>query len=168
MKTHSRKKLPIGTIRKVKDAYGNFRKHIKLPNHPATTNKSSWVIHARWVMELHLNRFLKSNDIVHHINGNTLDDRVQNLRVFESKRQHFIVHKNTVEFLSIDDISEFAVDFLGEGLALDNLETKPCPLAAEPRPKEEKVLGNMVNCLERSPYYLMTVPWDKPVSYFKG
>jgi hypothetical protein len=46
----------------------------------------------RWVMEQNLGRRLEKWEHVHHINGNPLDNRLENLEVHES-REHMQLHK---------------------------------------------------------------------------
>lgn len=46
----------------------------------------------RLVMEKKMGRKLKKPDVVHHINQDTLDNRVENLRVFESNEDNRKIH----------------------------------------------------------------------------
>ena len=42
----------------------------------------------RWVEELKLGRKLKQGEVVHHRNGNRLDNSPENLKVFRSQKEH--------------------------------------------------------------------------------
>lgn len=59
-------------------------------NHPAAS-VYGYVLHHRVVVEIHLGRLLNSNEVVHHINENKRDNRIENLEVM-SKGDHERLH----------------------------------------------------------------------------
>ena len=57
--------------------------YIYLPRHPNAT-KQGYVCEHRLVMENHLKRFLLPKEVVHHINGDIMDNRLENLKLFSN------------------------------------------------------------------------------------
>lgn len=53
---------------------------------------NTYQLHHRWVMEQYLNRRLSRNEHIHHINGNGLDNRVENL-ILISNSEHGKLHR---------------------------------------------------------------------------
>lgn len=49
-----------------------------------------YIYEHRFVMEKFLKRKLKSNETVHHIDGNSVNNKIKNLKVFASNGQHTI------------------------------------------------------------------------------
>ena len=56
------------------------------------TRQGKKVREHRWLMEQHLGRPLKQTEHIHHINGNPLDNRLENLQVISSI-DHMRLHK---------------------------------------------------------------------------
>ena len=71
---------------------GDYRNAV-VRNHPKA-NKHGYVKLHRVVMENHLNRLLGDDEVVHHINHDKLDNRIENLQVMLNT-EHVRLHKST-------------------------------------------------------------------------
>ena len=64
--------------------------YLYLPKHPNAT-KSGYVAEHRAVVEKILGRYLKKKEVIHHINGNKHDNRLENLEVMTAS-EHNTLH----------------------------------------------------------------------------
>lgn len=69
---------------------------IYMPNHPFSKRKCVW--EHRLVVERHIGRYLTKKEVVHHINGIRTDNRIENLMLFATHREHMSFHKKIIQF----------------------------------------------------------------------
>lgn len=66
----------IGSITKYNEYY-----FIKIANY-------KWIALHRYLVEKYLNRKLKTNEVIHHIDGNKLNNKLENFYIFNRKSTH--------------------------------------------------------------------------------
>ncbi|MFA5321161.1 MAG: HNH endonuclease [Smithella sp.] len=65
--------------------------HCISPLHPHS-KKDGYVLRSHLIMEKIIGRYIKPEEVVHHINKITTDDRPENLQLFPSKSEHKKYH----------------------------------------------------------------------------
>lgn len=65
---------------------------LKSPNHPHK-NKQGYVPEHRLVVEKALGRFLETTEIIHHIDENPQNNKIENLYLFVRRPDHAIYHR---------------------------------------------------------------------------
>lgn len=88
---HSRIKGPGSSSWKGGVQYHNGYRYLYAPNHPFRA-RELYVAEHRLVLEKHMGRYIKKGEYIHHINGNRLDNRADNLFVCTMK-EHVAIHR---------------------------------------------------------------------------
>lgn len=72
---------------------------IKSHEHPYK-DKRGYILEHRLVMEKKIGRYLTRIEVVHHINGNPSDNRIENLQLFSCSAEHIRFHSKQDPFFS--------------------------------------------------------------------
>jgi hypothetical protein len=75
------------------------------PKHPFT-NKKGYVREHRLVMEKYLGRYLKPEEVVHHKDGNRLNNKINNLLLFKNHKEHRLYHYNMFNYIIKNNLLE--------------------------------------------------------------
>lgn len=66
--------------------------YVRCPTHPRAKNNRGYVAKHILVMEKHLGRYLKKGEVVHHIDGNRMNNSIKNLKLFKNNGKHISFH----------------------------------------------------------------------------
>lgn len=69
---------------------------LKSPEHP-DANSRGYVREHRYVMAWHLGRALDKTEVVHHVDGNRLNNHISNLFLLKSDKEHGDLHNDLLE-----------------------------------------------------------------------
>lgn len=117
--------------------------------------KKKWFFEHRLVMEKKMGKPLKPTDIVHHINGNTLDNRVENLRVFENNTEHLLAH-GRIPMLEEVEPDELEIEHFENLFGSNTFDALPNDGYISP--KEKRKLERSMEKLSKKAVYVSQKP----------
>ena len=68
------------------------------PDHKYSKTKKGWILEHRAVVEDFLKRGLKSLECVHHLNGDKINNNINNLMLFKNNAEHQKFHAKIKQF----------------------------------------------------------------------
>jgi hypothetical protein len=71
---------------------------VYLPNYTISKTKKGWILEHRAVVETFLNRSLKVGECIHHIDFNRHNNKIDNLMLFKSHKEHASFHNKLKQF----------------------------------------------------------------------
>lgn len=95
-------KYPLGTIVCIKTG-GHYRNFIKINEKTKNGNKN-FMSYPTFLIKKYLNINLKKWEVIHHINGNKIDDRLKNLKVM-TRSEHTSLHQKGKKHLKAKEAS---------------------------------------------------------------
>jgi hypothetical protein len=78
----------VNGVKQLKGGYIGIRCEL----HPCK-NSQGYVPEHRLVMECHLHRYLLPTEVIHHIDGNTRNNKIENLKLCSTQAEHANIHK---------------------------------------------------------------------------
>ena len=100
-----RERLPIGSTNRDSNGYVRVK---------VSAGAGRWMPQHRVVMEQHLDRKLRSGEVVHHVNGVRDDNRIENLYLCRDHAEHMEIEASLAECFRV---------LMAAGLARFNTET---------------------------------------------
>lgn len=95
-------KYKSGLLNKKEKVWRQDYVFIYKPEHPTSRKRSpdfGYVLEHRYVMELHLGRDLLPTESIHHLDGDKSNNRIENLVVCQSSKEHNQIHTEMEMFV---------------------------------------------------------------------
>lgn len=100
----SGKNSPLWKGGRIKDGRGYI--WVKVPKGYLKANLWGYIAEHRFIMEKYLGRFLRKKEVVHHLNGDHSDNRLENLKLCKNNAEHRKLHKKSKSAIRNDYIDK--------------------------------------------------------------